>query len=489
MGLPGHERKAVFYGLLGVLALTTLLRLGLGWWFYGFWTGDDVEILQSGFARALGVDYEPFRIRHLLLPDLLLAPVLRMASAAGLESINGLVLIAKLPFVLLATLNIFLVFLLARSWIGRPYAALLASLIYGLHWLPLGYGSTVYPRTAATTCVLLAALLISHLDRGYWRPFIAGIALATAFAFRFSEVIFFAPCCALILLERPGLEHRVVKVGLRILALSTGLILGSIVLVGLEDWLTWGRPFSSLIHFARFTLIERASSSLVAEQPWYFYLWRLPKWLPPALLGFFVARCEWRRLSRPLFFVVLPLLILSAIHHKELRYLQGLMPFVAIAGATAASAWWQQGRRTVTAVLLGLSITWGLCGISFLSKTSMAAVNAARMLRSDPDLQRAALSQSWAYGEGLWLQHVEVRDLPVRPSVRDLNKTAIGCHAVCLYADTLNADPKLNIWLTANGFSRIRTFRKMRSRAVVLYKSPRRPSHNQIRSQRSGSGG
>src|SRR2546429_629798 len=66
-------------------------------------------------------------------------------------------------------------------------AAIGAALIFALHWIPLGFGSTVYPRNLAMACVVAAALLV---DR--W-PFAAGALVGLAFADRFSEIVFLIP--------------------------------------------------------------------------------------------------------------------------------------------------------------------------------------------------------------------------------------------------------------------------------------------------------
>jgi hypothetical protein len=150
---------------LGVfVAVATILRLWLGHRYFGFSTGDDVEILGAGFMRAFGHEYTPWAIRNLFGSDVLVAPVVWMAALLGVESTRQLCWIATFPFVALASLNIVLVHRLAVRWLSRPSAALLAVMLYAFHWLPIGYGSTVYPRTASTTCVLVAAIFVSRQD-------------------------------------------------------------------------------------------------------------------------------------------------------------------------------------------------------------------------------------------------------------------------------------------------------------------------------------
>jgi hypothetical protein len=451
--------------LLGALiAVTTMVRLVLAFRFYGFLTGDDVEILQAGFRRAFGWPYQPWEIRNLLLPDLLVAPALRIAAALGVASTRTLVALAAVPFVLLASLNVWLVFRLARRWLASDAPALLAATLYALHWIPLGFGSTVYPRTASTTCILLAAWLLS---RGApWRAALAGGLVAVAFAIRYSEAIFLVPMLAVLVLERSPARDRVARCA----ALLGGFLGVALLAVGLEDGLTWGRPFASLIAFARFTLVERRSSSLVPGQPWYWFLWRLPKWLPVTLLPFLWRARANRALLPAALYTLLPLLVLSAVHHKEMRYLQGVLPFVLLIAAAGAWSFWESGRRWPVAILCVASIGLGLKGVKFLQDKSMAAVQAGEALAVLAQGQTVAVSQSWAYGGTLYLRpDVQVLELPYPLTAAALEDAAARVGWIAVYDRDLRTNPQLAALLAARGFTRRRDFVAGSSRPVVLY--------------------
>jgi hypothetical protein len=152
--------------LFAVVATTSILRVWFSHRYFGFSSGDDLEILRAGFMRALDHDYAPWAIRNLVVSDVLVAPVLWTASRLGIDSVQKLCWIGGFPFVVLASVNSILVHRLALLWLNQPSAAVVAATLYAFHWLPLGYGSTVYPRTASTTCVLVAALLVSR--HGSW---------------------------------------------------------------------------------------------------------------------------------------------------------------------------------------------------------------------------------------------------------------------------------------------------------------------------------
>lgn len=457
---------------LGAIVLVaTLARLALGLVYFGFHTGDDVEILQAGFMRALGWPYQPWHIRNLLVSELLAGPAITIASALNIASTQTLAWLATVPFVFLATVNICLVFRLAVRWLGDLHVGLLAAGLYAFHWLPLGYGSTVYPRTASTTCVLLATLALFGRPGKAWQPLLAGSLVALAWAVRYSEVIFLLPLVLTIWLEEDSTVRRVRGS----VTLIVGFALGSVVTVGLVDWLTWGRPLSSLISFARYTLVERAASALEPSQPWYFYLHRLPKWLPLSLLPFLGRARRVAGSLRLAMYVLLPLLVLSLIHHKQLRYLQGIMPFVIIVSAGGAWSFWTAGRRRLAVVLCGLSLVLGVSGVTFLAKKSMAAVEAAKGLRdADPKVRVVGLSQVWAYGDDLYLgQNVDLLELSY-PLRRDVLQAAMSrCDWIGFYEEELRRNEEAPALLRRGGFIAAGQYRWGKSKPVLLYRRSR----------------
>ena len=453
--------------LASIVAFSTLLRLWFGYQFFGFHTGDDVEILQASFMRAFDHGYIPWEIRNLFLSDMLISPVLGLASLMGIESVRHLCWIASFPFVVLASVNIVLVYLLGVRWLKEPWAATLAASLYAFHWLPLGYGSTVYPRTVSTTCVLVAVLLLHKIRRTGLGYAAAGAMVGVAFTIRYSEAIFLLPIFALLVLN----EVKPIEKIRCSLALGIGFTATTLITVGLWDLVTWERPFSSLIEFAKYTLIEQEASSMQRFQPWYWYLLRMPKWLPLTVLPLFFALGDYRRLRAPILYSALPLLMLSLIHHKDMRYLQGIIPFIAIAVAGAAFGWWQLGRRRATVVLMILSVFFGVALPTFVVKKSMAAVLAAESISAETGISVIAVSQSWAYGGTLFLpEGVEVRELGAYPNVTDLDRVVPGCRWVGLYSDRLQQVPELESRLREHGFEVAEKFEWGMSRSVVVFR-------------------
>lgn len=450
----------------GLVVFGALARALLAWQYFGFGTGDDVEQLRAAFDQAFGDSYQPWEIRNLLVPHVVIAPVLSTVSALGIEDPRLLTWWASVPFILCSSLNVALVYALGVRWLRGHTPALVAAAIYSLHWLALGYGSTVYPRTLAVSCVLVATLLASMPSKGAFGDVLAGALVAVAFAARYSEGLYLLPLVGLVLVD----EDRSSGAFRRACWLGSGFLLGSLVFVGLVDWWTWGRPFSSLIELTKYTLVEREASSLVKQRPWYWYFWRLPRWMPVTLVPLFFGGFRSGGARRALLFVGLPVILLSCIHHKQLRYLQGVIPFLALASAGVAAACWRRGRRRSTAVLVLLSLPLGLTGITILQKKSMAAVEAAREIGAQPDVRCVALSQPWAYGETLFLpEGIELRELEVRPQLTELVGAAKGCDRIGLYRDVVDGAPELEAALEQAGFVETSRHSFSRSRPVTVY--------------------
>jgi len=437
--------------------------MALAWGFFGFLTGDDVEILQTGLRRVLGIPYTPWEIRNTLLPNLLVWPMGVAGRVLGVADTRLVCWLAVLPFAVLSTANIVLLYRLAWKMVGDRPVAIVASLLLGTHWLALGFGSTVYPRTASTTCVLLAALFAAQGGRDLARPFLAGSFLGLAFATRYSEAIFMPPTWAL-LLEAHG--PRGWK--FRTAALLSGLGLGSALFVGAADSIEWGTPFSSLTAFYEYTIVNRDASALVKNQPFYWYLWRTLRWVPPAALGAIAFLPRARPRVALVFFVLFPVAALSVIHHKDLRYLQGVIPFLCLLGGIALARMWRAGWRKGAVALVAVTLVWSVSNLRFLGKKSMAAVLAAEHLAAKPGTRTVVAQQAWALGDHLVLgSNIAVRDLDLHASPETLGELALGADAIVLYEEWRT--PATDQVLREASFCFDRMFRWGRSRPVSVF--------------------
>jgi hypothetical protein len=454
-----RERRAV----AAIVAAAACAQLWLAHRYFGFLTGDEVEVLAEAFRRARGFPFAPWNIRNLFVPDVVVAPAIRLASALGVHSTRALVECAALPFVAFSALTIVCVWRLAvreedeglrgfavscsRSDLPpdpataepRNFIALAAALLVAFHWIPLGFGSTAYPRNLAMLCVVAAALLVER------RPLLAGLLAGIAFADRFSEIVFLIP---LLIIAKQRLR------------VAAGAALSIAVTVGVYDWITWGAPFASAIRFAKLTLLEPDFASRVKYQPPWWYLANLARWLAlPLLVPLWMARRH-----RLWWFVGVPLIAFSLVRHKELRYLQVLIPFVMILEAIGLA----KLPRRWGVPLLAVSLLWNAWGLRYFARKSMPAVLAAEAMSAEPTVGNVVLSQLWAYGDRLYFgSRIAVGDVGSPP--RNLAAALRSCDTVSLWETDLD-DPSILALLRANGFTQWRTFRDGAARAVVVFR-------------------
>lgn len=456
-----RQRLSAAHIAVALAVVTLAVRAYLAYRYFGFQTGDDVEIAEQAFRTALGLEFSPWNVRSLFIPDLLVAPLLRLASLARVTDPILLAWIARWPFVVLASVNIWLVFVLGRRWYGES-TGLLAAALYSAHWIPMAYGSSLYPRIVAVTCVLAAVLLLDRAPTGA-RGFVAGLVLALAVTTRYSEAIFLGSVC----LAVASRDRR-----RSLLGIAAGFAVGLVLFVGAYDRWSWGRWFGSLIEFAHLTFIRRDAASVTVAQPPWWYVANLHHWLPLTAAPLVIV-AAWRgERRRAVAFVLLPLLVLSAIFHKELRYLQVVIPFallLAARGFTLLSA--QPARRRLALALIVLAFPLAAARIGTVRKRSTNAAAAALWMRSwKPEV--VATSQPWAYGGRLFLgNEPRMWDLDIPPDPDRVRDTAPTVDAIAVYV--ADVTPGLAAMAEAGGLTEAKTFEGRGGRAVAVFFRPR----------------
>ena len=157
------------------------------------------------------------------------------------------------------------------------------------------------------------------------------------------------------------------------------------------DAVYWGSAFHSLTRALDYTLLDRQSSR--GFQPFYYYLSFLQNWTNWILAG--LACLAWReRALRPaVLWAILPVAILSALPHKESRYLIPVIPFVAIcaaAGIARAAKWTRTAPsprlREALIVALAAAMLYELGG--WRLRRSNDAVSLAQFVRADRSRRR-----------------------------------------------------------------------------------------------------
>jgi hypothetical protein len=354
---------------------------------------------------------------------------------------------------------------LALRWGADARASLVAAALFSFHWIPFAFGSTVYPRTIATACIVGAALLI-----GDGWELAAGLLVGVAFADRFSEIVFLAPLLGVAL---RGRRNRATRIAM----LLAGTAISISITCGLFDAFTRPHAFDSVVQFARITLVENDFTSRIKFQPVWWYVTMLPRWCALTMLPLVWRACSARLSPRRadegvspsgradlhmLAFVVLPIGALSLIAHKEMRYLQGVVPFLAI---LAALGFMQMRSRRWAVALVAISLVWNVIGVRILFKKTMPAVLAAEFIARDPSIHGVAFSQSWAYGDRLFLGSKPAVELEIPPSRWD--KAFKGTDAVAMFRGDIT--PQTGDILAAHGYKRRAAFADSQARVVWLF--------------------
>jgi hypothetical protein len=215
--------------------------------------------------------------------------------------------------------------------------------------------------------------------------------------------------------------------------------------------------------------VERRASKLRPDQPPLWYLFRAQFWLIPTLLPFLVVRKrhEWARAFWLM--LALPILVLSLVHHKEMRYLQGTIPFLAILVALGSARLWERSWRKTTVVLLVVSGLFSFrTALELHRKKSLAAVQAAFDLRDEPGGGEVVVTQAWAYGDRLFLgRDVRVVNFDTPPTPDELEAALAGASRAAFYEDDLERRPELRVVFAQEGFEATRRYDMARSRPVT----------------------
>jgi hypothetical protein len=449
--------------VFAIMAASFAVKLFLASHYYGFLTGDDLEVVRAAAKYALGADYQyqPWSLRCLFHPALLVAPFVAVVGGSGASADPLRVAwAASLPTMLASTASIWFVYRLALSLEAPRRTALLASAFYATHWLPLAYGAMPFPRPISTMCFLASLLLVTRPSLG--RAFLGGMLIAGAFAVRFSEGILFAPF--LWFLWR---RHRsAALVGVSI----AGGAIGAVLFVGVVDAATWGRAFASLSEFFRIMYVERPPSFPRYDKPWFWYAASVLQWAGPAAV--ILAFCAWSRREARAALLLLALVVsgYSLFAYKAYRYLQAAIPLLAIVMASGCA--WLLGselrwRRWAGGLLAALAVAWSAeRTVSLMRERSMDAVDASLFLRTRAP-RAVVIEQPWAWGEQLVLgDRVEIRNLPPRSPMQLTPALLEGQDAAGFYEQDLSSSD-LEV-LRRAGFRQAGRFARYRKPVVVF---------------------
>ncbi len=380
------------------LLLSALVKILNAWFYYGFYSGDDVEIHEMTFARLFQRPWQAWELRSPLYPFLFLYPAQAAALALGLDAPGSLVFAGRLVVVSFSSWNLWLLYRIGAREGGSPGAGLWAFFFLATNQLHTRFASSELPRTIASTFLLLCVGELLRRPPRAHRTALASLWLAVSAALRFSESIFLLPALILLFRERRTRAALALGVAAPLVALS---------LLAVADALYGRPPLASLRAVVDYTLIEGRSSR--GYQPAHWYLSHLGRWTNPFAAGLALYAAA-RRPSWALAWLAVPVAVLSLLPHKEERYLVPVLPFLALLAGEAARDLVARAARARSRAF-ALWFLYGLVGATLLEvdgfrfRRSEAAVDVARALVRH-QAESVAIQDPWKAGGRLYLATV-----------------------------------------------------------------------------------
>jgi len=399
--------------VVALVLVSAVIKLLNSWFYYGFFSGDDVEIHEMTLSTLLGwTDWQAWNLRNAFYPMAFIYPAQALVHGLGVQEEALLVFAGRTVVVLFSLLSIILVYRVAKDTYGSVAVGICAVSLFAASHVHNNFASTVLPRVVAATFVLLSVWLLVRFRQSPIVAIASGLLLGIGSAIRFSEALFIG-CVVLYLLASRRVLHGFL-VGIASVATAA-------LVVGVADQLYWGTPFSSLLNLYDYTIRQAQSSR--GYQPVWFYLTTAGSWGNYLMVGLLVY-AAWLREWRGFLLAGLPIAILSILPHKEFRYLVPVLPFACI---VAGFALWtiltefagETSTRkanetplvaTVLGILVVVSLLFEIDGYRFRRYES--AVDAARYVREQPAASSVGVEQLWRAGGRIYLWRVPiVRDI------------------------------------------------------------------------------
>lgn len=350
VGLPLQEaahspqtrlfRRATWLVLLGA----ALLRLWLALSDQSiYWPDELYQSLEQAHRLTFGSGLIPWEFRdgarNWILPGLL-AGLWQVAALLGVSSSLTLVALARGAVLLGSVLAIALAARLAER-LASARAGLVTALLLAVLPVSVVFGYRTLSESVSAPLVVLSTLWL--IERSPRRAVWAGLVITLATLLRYQNALF-GVVSLLGLLQQRRQREALLFAG----AGAAALLAGS----GVLDWLSWGRPFHSLLAYVDFNLLRGGASTFGVEPFWYYAhsLWTSSG--PTLLVLAVLAVLGGLRAPVVGLAVLLDVLVHSLIPHKELRFLVPAVPLLGTLVGLGADRWFP-GRAPARLI-------WGL---------------------------------------------------------------------------------------------------------------------------------
>jgi hypothetical protein len=239
-----------------------------------------------------------------------------------------------------------------------------------------------------------------------------------------------------------------------------------VLLFGALDWMTWKAPFASFVAYVKVNVLEGRSAEFGVEGPWWYAARLFERGGIGGLLLIAVACAGWRATWPFLASAVGLLLYLSALPHKEERFVMSFWPYLVVAASGVAGAWLArrpppEARRAawIAALLVALVALDGFRGVSRLPWNDRGTLlrDAQAFVARQPDVSGLLVDEY--YDGGAYAAFG--RDVPLRRYGGDSLPNPIFNYVIAGHDATVRE-------AASAGFSIVRRARSI----VVLRRSP-----------------
>ncbi len=318
-------QRKTFRIIFLIIVVSTLIKLLNAYFYFGFFSGDGVEIHEMTFSNLHNWDWEAWNLRNPFFPMVFIFPIQKLLFYAGVQDASILIFAGRSIVILFSVLNLWMVYRIGSRLFKSIPIGVLSVFLLAISKLHTAFASSELPRTVASTFVLLCFWFLVCSQKRKISVFLAGVALAAGASIRFSETIFLLPAVLYLFFDK-RYKHAI--------AVTITFSMTFAFIIGVSDWLYWGEAFFSLKNIFDYTVISKMSSR--GFEPLLYYITHFGTWT-----NFFwiVLILISLRLNKQKIYVwaFAPLIILSLLPHKEPRYLVPVIPFFAI--MAASSVW------------------------------------------------------------------------------------------------------------------------------------------------------
>ena len=338
---PTKARRIVFT----IIGLSVFIKVLNAWSYFGFFSGDDVEIHELTFSQLFHWDWQAWNLRSPFYPMVFIYPVQFILHSASVHDPWILIFAGRIVVIFFSTLSLWLVYRIASRIFSSVPVGVLSLVFLAMSKLHTSFASTELPRTVASFFILLSCWLLISEKNTYGNAALSAVLLGIGAALRFSEVIFIVPAVLFLALSKRRRQ-----------ALVFGVIftVSLLIILGLSDALYWKSPWSSLKNVVDYTLVKKLSSRGY-ESPLY-YLLSVGIWSDFLTIGLACFALKLRNRLMCLW-AFSPLLMLSFLPHKEPRYLVPTIPFIAIMAGLSAWHFLDKNRKTGFVMYLPRKLT------------------------------------------------------------------------------------------------------------------------------------